>query len=464
MGGEIGVQSELGAGSTFWFTARLEKSPIGVQITPARDADLSGLRVLVVDDNQTNRKIVHEQVTFWGMKNGMAGDGQSALNMLRAAVERGQPYDLAILDLCMPGMDGMELAHRIKADPAIAPARLILLTSLGLSGEAEQARRVGFSAYLTKPVRQSQLYDAIATLMSRPAAEASTPQHEASIVTRHSIEEARDHPHERHWRAHVLVAEDNAVNQRVAVKMLERLGYRADVAANGIEALEALSRITYAAVLMDVQMPEMGGYEATAEIRYREGAGRHTPIIALTANAMKGDREKALESGMDDYLPKPVKQAELERVLTYWISEKIELQGEVVEKLAVHAAGGSIGEDLEEGYLDRSVLAGLRELQEEGEPDILRELIELYLSDVPPRIVALRKAVEAGDARSMTQIAHSLKGSSANMGARSIATLCTELEEIGRSGALAAAPAWISRLEGEFGRVREVFEGDLSEN
>jgi CheY-like chemotaxis protein len=475
MGGEIGVEtgveSEPGEGSTFWFEVPFEKQPEGVQPAAKPREDFTGLRVLVVDDNATNRKIVHEQVISWGMKNGQAEDGQSALEMLRSFAQSGEPYDLAILDLDMPKMDGMELAHRIKADPSIASTKLILLTSMGLGGEAEQARKVGFSAYLTKPVRQSRLYDAIATVMSLPEGQDSATEHKAPIVIRHSLEEAKAHTRERRWRAHILVAEDNAVNQKVAVKMLERLGYRADVVANGIEALEALSRIPYEAVLMDVQMPEMDGYEATKEIRRREAeAGRRSmmmgrpirraPIIAMTANAMQGDRESALEAGMDDYVPKPVKTEELEAVLERWVSKADENKATVLEA----GDGSATREDSEEDPLDQSVLAGLRELQEEGEPDILKEVVELFLTDVPPQLAALRGAVEAGDAHSVEQIAHTLKGSCGNMGAKRIEALCTELEEIGRSGDLRAAPARISRLEEEFRRVRAVFEEEVSKN
>jgi two-component system sensor histidine kinase/response regulator len=445
MEGELGAQSEPGMGSTFWFTARLQKQPEGAsRRLPYPSADLlEGLRVLVVDDNETNRKIVHEQVISWGMKNGMAQDGAGALKMLRSAVEKGAPYDLAILDLSMPGMDGMELAHRIKADPTISSTRLILLTSMGLRGEAEQARRVGFSAYLTKPVRQSRLYDAIVTVMSLPEGEASTPKHETPIITRHSLEEARAHARERlSSRAHVLVAEDNAVNQKVAVRMLERLGYRADVAANGLEAVEALSHIPYAAVLMDVQMPEMDGYEATKEIRRREGDDRHTPVIAMTANAMQGDREKALEAGMDDYVSKPVKPEKLELVLGHWILQRESSETEVT--------------------LDERALAGLRELQQEGEPDFVGELIELFLHDAPPQLAALRDAIEEEDADSVERISHTLKGSSGSMGAKTMAEICAELQDVGASGDLSRAPELFGRLEEEFGRVRAALEEVLA--
>jgi two-component system, sensor histidine kinase and response regulator len=239
--------------------------------------------------------------------------------------------------------------------------------------------------------------------------------------------------------------------------MLETLGYRTDVAANGLEAIEALSRIPYAAVLMDVQMPEMDGYEATAEIRRSEGArgARRTPIIAMTANAMRGDREKAVEAGMDDYVPKPVKREELGAVLERWIarSDKAE-RGEE----------GSVEDHAEDDPLDREVLADLRELQDEGDPDVLKELMDLFLADVPLQLVVLQRAVEAGDVLSAERITHTLKGSCGNMGARSMEALCTELEERVRSEGLSAAPGLISRLGEEFERTRVALEEDVSRN
>jgi PAS domain S-box-containing protein len=451
MGGEIAVESEPGEGSTFWFEVPFAKGQL--QPAPATLPDLRDIRVLVVDDNETNRKIVHEQVLCWGMTNGMAADGENALAMLRAAAERGVPYDLVIADLKMPQMDGMELAHSIKTDPSIASSRLILLTSVGLRGEAEQARRVGFSAYLSKPVRQSKLFDAIAMVMSLHEGKVSSPKHEAPIVTRHSLEEARAHAREQLWRAHVLVAEDNAVNQKVAVRMLERLGYRADVAANGLEALEALSRIPYAAVLMDVQMPEMDGYAATAEIRRREGDARHTPIIAMTANALEGDREKTIGAGMDDYIAKPVNSKELDATLKRWLSQPDEARTASEE-----ASIDSEAPPTEEPVIDRPLLESLRELQGEGERDIFNELIELFLSDVPLQLADLREAAEAGESHSVERIAHTLKGSAANMGALRMKALLAELEEIGRSEELGAAPERIAQVEKEFGRVRAVLE------
>jgi two-component system, sensor histidine kinase and response regulator len=357
----------------------------------------------------------------------------------------------------MPEMDGIELAKKIKADTSISSTKLIVMSSIGRRGESSKARQAGVEAYLTKPVRQSQLYDAIATVIAKPEEEAvaSEKEEEKQLVTSHSLKQAKARS-----RVRILVAEDNQVNQKVAVKMLERLGYKADVAADGLETVEALSQSPYAAVLMDVQMPEMDGYEATAEIRRREESedghdGRHTPVIAMTANAMQGDREKALDAGMDDYVSKPVKVEELDAVLERWL-----LQGE--EKVEPDTSALGNRPVVPDGSVDHSVLKSLRELQEEGEPDVLKELIELFLEDLPPQFKALQEAEEREDAQSVERTAHTLKGSSSNLGAVRMAAICAELEEIGRSGDLATAPALISGLEAELGRVRAVLERELS--
>jgi two-component system, sensor histidine kinase and response regulator len=374
---------------------------------------------------------------------------------MRSAAEQDEPYGVAILDIQMPEMDGIELAKKIKADPSISSTKLIMMSSIGRRGESGEARQAGAEAYLTKPVRQSQLYDAIATVTANPEEKAAAPEkEEEQLVTSHSLREAKTRS-----RARILVAEDNQINQKVAVKMLGRLGYRADVAANGLEAVEALSRIPYSAVLMDVQMPEMDGYEATAEIRRREKSeDRHIPVIAMTANVMEGDREEALEAGMDDYVAKPVKAEELEEVLERWISlpdaKASSPEGETDG--AVVPGGGSTDP------LDQGVLMNLRELQEEGEPDILAELAELFLEDVTPQLEALRGAIERGDTSSVERVTHTLKGSSSNMGATRMATLCEELEDVVRSGDLSRAPVLIERLKAEFGRVRDALEAEIA--
>ncbi|MEW6301167.1 MAG: response regulator [Thermodesulfobacteriota bacterium] len=318
MGGTIDVESEPGKGSTFWFTARLGKQPTDAQGTPLQPpVDLQGLRVLVIDDNATNRAILHHHCTARGMRCDGANDGPQGLALLYAAAERGEPYDVALLDMCLPGMDGVELAQAIRVVRDLAALKLVLLTSSGLGGEAKQARDVGINAYLTKPVRPSQLFDCLATVMgctpTQPTSQplVLTPPQPAQAPPPHSL-------------PLILIAEDNVVNQKLAVRLVEKLGYRADVVANGLEALEALARIPYAAVLMDCQMPEMDGFAATREIRKRERAtGAHLPVIAMTANAMQGDKERCLEAGMDDYVSKPVKVDVLKTTLERWLSHKV---------------------------------------------------------------------------------------------------------------------------------------------
>jgi CheY-like chemotaxis protein/HPt (histidine-containing phosphotransfer) domain-containing protein len=445
MGGKIGAESEPGVGSTFWFEVALAKSAEGARISTTPRTDLRGLRVLVVDDNDTNRKMVHHQVTSWGMENGMAEEGPQALERLRSAVEAGEPYDVVIVDMQMPGMDGMQLARTIKAEPAIAATRLIMLTSLGRRVDAEEARRVGIATYLTKPVRQSRLYDAIVTVMGEPD-EATTPK-EVQPVT---LDGRRKETTRSGVR--ILVAEDNPVNQKVAARMLENLGYPLDVVEHGLEALEALSSTDYGAILMDVQMPEMNGYEATAEIRRREeahGVGRRTPIIAMTANAMEGDREKALEAGMDDYVPKPVKREDLAAVLERWIG---------AVDAATTGSGDFAGPTETEDPVDHAVIENLREL---GGSEMISELAEMFLDDARSDLRTLHEAVEESDARSVERVAHTLGGSSGNMGATRMAVICAELQNVGTSGDLGHAAELLYRLEEEFGRVHQALEAEV---
>ncbi|ETX01392.1 MAG: hypothetical protein ETSY2_37255 [Candidatus Entotheonella gemina] len=315
MGGEIGVESVPGQGSTFWFTVRLTALPQPLS-PPKRLDDLHDVRVLCVDDNETNRKILQGQLQSWGLEVDCVESGPAALAQLRAVHWQSRLYDLVILDHRMPGMDGLEVAREIKATPAFAAMRLVLLTSIAQRGQHAEAQRIGFAAYLTKPTRQSHLYDCIATVMG-----ASSQEVPAIPITRHTIEENRSQA-----RAKVLVVEDNIVNQKVAIRLLEKCNCRADVAANGQEAVDAIARIAYDCVLMDCLMPDMDGFAATAMIRQRElTTGQRIPNIAMTANAMQGDRERCIVAGMDDYISKPVKVDALRDILQKWIPECIEL-------------------------------------------------------------------------------------------------------------------------------------------
>ncbi len=322
MGGEIGVKSTPGKGSTFWFTANFEKQ---VNQTPAvrsiRDISLEGVRVLIVDDNATNRRIFLHQTASWGMIAAEADSGKQALEMLREA-SNDKPFKIAILDMMMPEMDGFELARSIKSDPALSETHLVLLPSYGKRGDGQTARDYGIAAYLQKPVRQSQLYNCLATVIAEASIKNDSDRYSPRLITQHSLRPLISPNNESNGavsKARILIAEDNPVNQKVALSQLKSLGYAADVAKNGREAVDAVEKHKYDVVLMDCQMPEMDGFEATADIRRREGEANHTTIIAMTAHAMEGEREKCLAAGMDDYISKPVKLETLKLTLNQWL-------------------------------------------------------------------------------------------------------------------------------------------------
>jgi PAS domain S-box-containing protein len=303
MGGEIGVESVPDKGSTFHFLIPLAKQPKETQRPLPPPESLAGRRILIVDDNATNRFVLREMLYHQGCEVSDAGNGTEAMHLLREAAAAGQPYDLAILDMMMPEIDGETLGRNIQADPAIAGTLLVMLTSIGERGDAVRLKEAGFTSYLTKPVRGSQLYQCLGMALGLRDSGADTKK--APLVTVHTLAEHRR-------RLRVLVAEDNVVNQMVALKILEKLGCLGEAVSNGQEALDALERGGYDLVLMDIQMPEMDGIAATQAIRERESvSGAHIPIIAMTAHAMAGDRERCLGAGMDNYVSKPVRAPEL---------------------------------------------------------------------------------------------------------------------------------------------------------
>jgi signal transduction histidine kinase/CheY-like chemotaxis protein len=319
MSGEIGVRSEPGKGSTFWFNVRLEKQVGAAEPPPSTHfRDLLDLRVLVVDDNATNRQILRHQLFAWKMQKGSAASGFEALELLRAAAKDGKPYDLALLDMQMPEMDGMTLGRAIKAEPAIASTRLIILTSMGRMHAQKELKAAGIDAYLVKPVKQSRLFDCLVNVLGHADAE------KAFVAPAESAPQPSVTDELAHVRgARILLADDNIVNQKVALAQLRSLGFTADAVANGNEVLSALKSVPYDIILMDGQMPDLDGYESARLIRKAElasNANWRVPvhIVAMTANAMTGDRERCIAAGMDDYLPKPVRRAELQEALKRW--------------------------------------------------------------------------------------------------------------------------------------------------
>jgi CheY-like chemotaxis protein/HPt (histidine-containing phosphotransfer) domain-containing protein len=403
-----------------------------------------------VDDNATHQRILEQYARDWGLQSASASDGSQALAVLRAAAIRGEPFDVAILDVQMPHMDGLELGRTITGDPALAATRLVLLTSVGVRGQAEQAKQAGIAAYLTKPVHRAQLYNCLSMLLDRPAQSAVTTvgeavagRHSEVLVTRHVLKEA-----EAATRPRILVAEDNIVNQKVAVCLLEKLGYRANVVANGLEAVEAVSRMRYALVFMDCQMPEMDGWDATARIRTREHeqASPRLPIIAMTANAMPEDRDQCLHAGMDDYLSKPINLDDLKAMLARWIPSHATTDA---QKEPVSSTIRERGHDC----IDAAVLAELRQLDLSG--SILSTLITHFLEDSPTRLAALRDALQQGDRATVARVAHELNGSSGNLGVWKMRQLCIELQVLGKSQDFSKAGTLVAQLESEFEWVRQ---------
>ena len=304
MGGHMWLESELGKGSTFHFTARFGTQEAGVAPAPLRFLDWSELSVLVVNDNTTNRRILEEMLHGWRVQATAVSGGHQALEVMRQAGEKGQPFSLVLLDAMMPVMDGFALAEAIKQQPQLAGATIMMLTSADRQGDVARCRELGVAAHIIKPIKQSDLLNALQQVLGLPAADVREPALLSPIEPAPATEAVRS--------LHVLLAEDNAVNQRLVVRTLEKHGHTVVVASSGKEAMAALDWQTFDLVLMDVQMPEMDGFEATLAIRAHERTtGRHLPIVAMTAHAMQGDRERCLEVGMDGYIAKPIQAKEL---------------------------------------------------------------------------------------------------------------------------------------------------------
>jgi PAS domain S-box-containing protein len=404
MNGEIGVDSKVGEGSTFWFTSRLEKQADPLMIeAPQRATSLEGIRTLIVDDNTTNRKILHHQLTQWRMPNEEAASGIEALVSLHREARLGRPFQLAILDMQMAGMDGWMLAKAIKADPLLSGTRLVMMTSLDRLEDEATMRAAGLDAYLTKPVRHAQLFESLTKVIAN---EPNQPKGAESDYKR--VPAGSTSP----TGMRILIAEDNIVNQKVAVSQCRKLGAHADVVANGREALDALDAAEYDLVLMDCQMPEIDGYEATRRIREREGQEHHTNIVAMTAHVIEGDREKCLESGMDDYLSKPLRFEELKAMVSRY-------------RPSSQAA--------DEPAISVESIDALRELDGDGESGILTELIDTFLENGLRIVAEAEGALDRHSPPALAQAAHTLMGSCSNFGAKRLRELCGQVEAMARS-------------------------------
>jgi signal transduction histidine kinase/CheY-like chemotaxis protein/HPt (histidine-containing phosphotransfer) domain-containing protein len=408
MGGTIGFNSDVGKGSTFWFTVVLQKQQ-NVQARPDVNlTDLKGLRVLVVNSNESNRLLVVSLLSLWGCLYEQASDGMAALDVLSRAAQTGEPFSVAIIDMRISDMDGAELGRRIRANPCLDGTRLVLLTAVGERGDAARFENLGFSGYLTHPLRQSQIHDSLSVIAGTLSGSAAGKH---QLITRHTVAEMQKR------QVRILLAEDNRTSQVVMLKILEKIGYRVDVAMNGKKVLDALSRAPYNLVLMDCQMPELDGFQTAREIRRREGAGGHVYIIALTANALPGDRDKCLEAGMDDYLPKPVSGTALSAVLEKWL-----YKGDFpfVDMPLIRPAS----------VFDRKVFLS-RVMEDE---DIMRMLIGTFKEDMPHQLALLGDAIGARNMEAAEALTHRIRGASATMAGDLMAETSLAMENAANGG------------------------------
>jgi two-component system sensor histidine kinase/response regulator len=441
MGGEIGSESVEGRGSTFWFTADFGKQPrcdrgIGIGL-----AKIHGVRVLAVDDNATNRLVLSEQLASWGARHAEAESASQALDMLRTARTQGDPFRIAILDMQMPETDGESLGKSIKADPELGDTILVMMTSMGRRGDAKRLEAIGFAAYLTKPVKQSQLYDCLATVIGAAVTGAGAP--EVALVTRHTISEVR------RLKARILLVEDNLTNQQVALGILEKLGFRADAVGNGREAIKALETAAYDLVFMDVQMPVMDGFEATGAIRSRQTAvpDPKIPIIAMTAHAVKGDRERCIEAGMDDYIPKPITPKAMAAALDKWLGQVKKQPTAVPEPAAGPTPAAPVGPLV----FDRQSFIG----RLMGDLDLVREITAAFLEDIPEQIQKLKLYIGQGDVRAAEGQAHSIKGAAANVGGLAFSAAALAIETSARANSMKKVAGLLPELEQQFRFLRE---------
>jgi two-component system, sensor histidine kinase and response regulator len=433
MKGKIEVTSRVGEGSRFRLTVRLPLADPEQVPTPVR-ADLASIRFLVVDDNRMNRKVLSEQLASWGVRSVAVESADAALLALREAHEAGDPFEIALLDYQMPDVDGEMLGRAIKADPELYDTVLVMLTSVGMLGEARRMLDNGFAAYLVKPVRPSQLYDVLAATWGRHLTGSSSGSFER--LTSQSAGAAATGGAMSPIRARVLLVEDQEVNQKVASLRLQQMGCRVDIAANGIEALEMIAILPYDVVFMDCQMPEMDGYEATRRIRQLEDGGTRVPIVAMTAHAMQGDRDHCLKAGMDDYISKPVMPQAMYETLLRWVGAPPDV--------APPPANDSDATD--------NLATQLGALAEMGD-DFLDEVRQCFERDSAVALADLWRALDARNSEELRYSAHALKGTGLTLGAVRLASLAKEIEYLGETKKWEGAGDLVAAIEPEVARV-----------
>jgi signal transduction histidine kinase/DNA-binding response OmpR family regulator/HPt (histidine-containing phosphotransfer) domain-containing protein len=472
MGGEAGVTSEAGHGSEFWFTARLGRFTPAVTEADESEATLRGLPVLIVDDNATSREILMHQLAAWAMIPEAVPDGPAAIVRLTEAAAAGHPFTLAIIDMQMPDMDGEQLGRALLTTPEFEHLRLLMLTSLGTNADARHFYEMGFSAYAVKPVRTHEFRQAVlqaVTTHERPTGESALPIPLPSAVD-------TDRPFADR-RSRILIAEDNVTNQLVALGILRTLGLHAEAVANGAEAVEAVKTIPYDVILMDVQMPDMDGFEATALIRRNGGPRRRIPIIAMTAHAMSGDRERCLAAGMNDYVTKPVSRAALAEALNRWLPlspaqipssapapsdtaacpDAAAPNESVTESPAEQPRPGSTVASDDIGVFDKQGL--LSRLMDDLE--LAREVTASFIGEAPALLAGLRRAVEANDTGVAERMAHTVKGAAANVGGERVRAIALEMERAAKAGDLAAARNRLDELEDRVAELGDAIQKHL---